>query len=485
MRKVMPAMGLALVLLSGGAAAAGLGPLWQEMQRSSPLLNAGRMGYIATQEAGSQAQAALLPSLSAGTGSSWTEQRLSDQGRQQIGSNGYAVALTMPIVDIAAWKQLDIAHLQETVGAWRWQAQQRQLMVDLAKAWFAQQDAQVEQGVAQHHLQLVAIDLKRALARYQAGEVTRVDVDEVQAAYDLAEADAAEADSRGAQTQDALRQIVGTDPGRVAWLPARLTLPSVRARPLSWWLRQATEHNDAIAMAALEAEVADRRINKIKAEWLPRVDMVASWNHSSHSASDYQYSRGFTSVDGITTAQGAGDSAVIGMQVTVPLYSGGATLSREREAIALSEQARYEWRNEQSKSVTQTRRLYNSLLIGEKRLRALQQAAASSAKASGSVALGYSLGERVSSDLLSARQQQDEVRNRLQQETSKYLINWLSLLQQTGALDARALTSVDALFSDAEAQGYAVEKPLIISFEAYSARATDSPESATVVSLEQ
>jgi len=47
------------------------------------------------------------------------------------------------------------------------------------------------------------------------------------------------------------------------------------------------------------------------------------------------------------------------------------------------------------------------------------------------------------------------------------------------------LASVCTLFSDAKAQAYAVKKPLIISFETYSARATDSPESATVVSLEQ
>ena len=47
------------------------------------------------------------------------------------------------------------------------------------------------------------------------------------------------------------------------------------------------------------------------------------------------------------------------------------------------------------------------------------------------------------------------------------------------------LTSVCTLFSDAKAQAYAVKKPLIISFETHFAGTTGSPESATVVSLEQ
>lgn len=444
MKRIIFVLSLTLLCSCPALSAPGLNALWLQMQQDNPDLNAARMGYVASQQAGAQAQAALLPSLTAGVGSSWTSQQLSDRGGQQIGSNGYAIALTVPLIDVAAWRQLDIAQLQEQVASWRWQAQQRQLMVQLALAWFTVQSAGVKQSVAVHRVAQLQEYLQRMTARFQAGEVTAVDVDEVRAAFDMASADAAEARSEAVQAQETLRQFTGSEAQPVAALPQQLALPSVRARPLAWWLAQAQQHNDRIAVAALGMEITARRLEQAKAEWLPRVDMVASWNHSNHSASDYQHARGFTSVDGITTAQGAGDSAVVGVQLTVPLYNGGGTLARERETVALAEQAKYQWRSEQNQADMHTRQLYSALLIGEKRLRALQQAAASSAAVSASVTLGYSLGDRINADVLSAHRQQDEVRNRLQQESVKYLLNWMLLKQLTGQLDAHELAAIDA-----------------------------------------
>lgn len=424
--------------------APGLNALWLQMQQDSPELNAARLGYVASQQAGAQAQAALLPTLSAGVGSSWTSQQLSDSGQQQVGSNGYNLALTMPLIDIVAWRQLDIAHLQEKVSTWRWQAQQHQLMIQLAQAWFTVQNAGVQQTVAERRVAQLEAYFQRQTARFRSGEVTAVDVDEVRAAFDLANADAAEASSEAAQAEETLRQFTGSEIGPISALPQQLVLPSASVRPLTWWLEQAQQHDDSTAIAALGMEIAARRLEQAKAEWLPRVDMVASWNHSNHSASDYQHAQGFTRVDGITTAQGAGDSAVVGVQLTVPLYNGGGSLGREREAIALAEQAKYQWLNEKNQAAIQTRRLYSALLIGEKRLRALQLAVTSSATASASVMLGYSLGDRINADVLSAHLRQDEVNNRLQQESAKYLLNWLMLKQLTGQLDAHTLATIDA-----------------------------------------
>lgn len=453
MKRITFLLNLALLCSGPALSAPGLNTLWLQMQQGSPELNAARLGYVASQQAGAQAQAALLPSLSAGAGSSWTSQQLSDRGRQQVGSNGYALVLTMPLIDIAAWRQLDSAQLQEKVATWGWQAEQRQLMVQLAKAWFTVQSAGVQQTVAARRVAQLEEYLQRVTARFQAGEVTAVDVDEVRAAFDLASADAAEAISEAVQAQEMLRQLTGSETGPVAALPTQLVLPSARVRPLTWWLEQAQQHNDSTAIAALGMEIAARRLEQAKAEWLPRVDMVASWNHSNHSASDYQHAPGFTSINGITTAQGAGDSAVVGVQLTVPLYNGGGSLGREREAVALAEQAKYQWRSQQNQADMQTRRLYSALLIGEKRLRALQQAARSSATASASVMLGYSLGDRINADVLSAHQQQDEVHNRLQQESAKYLLNWLMLQQLTGQLDAHTLATIDAYTAGPERGG--------------------------------
>lgn len=471
MKLFMSVLCVSLMLVgSNTTEAAGLGTLWQQMQIHSPDLNAEKMGYAATQEYSAQARAALLPSLSAGIGSSMTYQSLSDQGNQEVGRNGYAITLQIPLINIAAWRQLDIAHLHQMAATDQWQSTQRQLMMKLVQAYFNLQNTKAQETVSNQNVANLQLRLKSVTARFEAGEVNIVDVDEVRAANDIAVSQAAEANSATDLAEDTLRQITGSDEAEILQLPSQLTLPSVRIHPLNWWLQQATEHNDNIAEALLSQEIAERQVSKVKADWLPRVDMVASWNHTNHSASDYQYAHGFTDIDGVTTTQGAGDSSVVGVQLTIPLYNGGATVSGERAAVALAEQAKYRTQSIQNQIEIKTEQLYTQLLNGEQRLQALQKADISSQKAFGSVQLGYSLGDRVNSDVLLAQQQHEEVLSTTQAETFKYLINWFHLLQLTSLLNQRALEAIDTRLSAGKwAQkdtNFLIINPKTLSFDA-------------------
>ncbi len=471
MKLLMSVVCVSLALFgSNQVKAAGLGNLWQQMQVNSPELNAAKMGYAATQEYSAQARAALLPSLSAGIGASMTNQSLSDQGNQEVGRNGYAVNLHMPLIDIAAWRQLDIAHLRQIAATDQWLSEQRALMMELVHAYFNLQNTKAQEVVSNQHAAQLQLRLKSVTARFEAGEVNVVDVDEVRAANDIAVSQAIEASSASEQAEDTLRQLTGSGETGILRLPSHLILPSVRIHPLSWWQQQAREHNDNIAVAQINREIAERQISKVKAGWLPRVDMVASWNHTNHSASDYQYAHGFTDIDDVSTTEGAGNSSVIGVQLTIPLYNGGATASGEREAVALEEQAKYQTQSVQNQVEIKTKQLYNELLNGEQRLRALQQADISSQKAFGSVELGYSLGDRVNSDVLLAEQQQDEVLSVTQAETFKYIINWFHLLQLTSLLNEPALAAIDGHFTAGEwAQSdtnFSIINPKTLSFDA-------------------
>ncbi|HET9350230.1 MAG TPA: TolC family protein, partial [Burkholderiales bacterium] len=186
-----------------------------------------------------------------------------------------------------------------------------------------------------------------------------------------------------------------------------------------------------VQIAEAGAEVATLEARRARAAHLPTLDFVATHGQSGQSAtSESSAGRDLT-------------TTVIGLQLAMPLYQGGALNSREREAAALSNRSREDLDNARRNAALAARQNYLLVINGIAVVDALQQALVSSQSALDSNKLGYEVGVRINIDVLNAQQQLFLTRRDLAVARYNLITNNLRLKAAAGTLREEDLEQVN------------------------------------------
>jgi outer membrane protein len=176
--------------------------------------------------------------------------------------------------------------------------------------------------------------------------------------------------------------------------------------------------------------VAEEEIEKNRGGHYPALDLVASHsynrNGSVFSSATYEYT-----------------TNLVGAQLTVPLYSGGITQSRVREAEARRDQARAALDSARRTTARLARESYVAAATGMRRVEALEQARGSSKKALESTLIGYESGVRTGVDVLNAQRELYRTERDLSQARYAYLLSQLRLKLAAGTLSEADLAEVN------------------------------------------
>jgi outer membrane protein len=133
----------------------------------------------------------------------------------------------------------------------------------------------------------------------------------------------------------------------------------------------------------------------------------------------------------------------IGVQVTLPIYAGGYNSSRVREAVYRHRAAREHLERTARDTERQARDSYLGVISEISRVKALQQALASSKTALEATEAGYEVGTRTAVDVLLARQRLFDAQTNYARSRYDYVINVLTLEQAAGTLDEARLIRVN------------------------------------------
>ncbi len=439
-------------LFGGTAGATDLLGAWRDAQGSDPGFAAARAQQRASDEAMPQARAALLPHMQAsvGTASNWGR-GFSDLPPQQYTSNGYAASLVLPVFHWGDWQGLDIGKLKVARGDVAFEKARQDLMLDVARAYFDVLEAQDALRFTEAHEVSLNDQLKSAQAAFDAGTQTVVDVDQARAAHDLARAEQAAARSDYQIRLARLNKLVGHPADSLAALPDGAQLPAVAN--IDEWISLAQQQNLEVASGQIDSEIARKETSQARAASLPTVDLVASFNHSSQASSRYTYAPAIDSGGGLGVTGGAANSWVVGVQITIPISTGGAVQSRKRETLALEDKAASELQNARENATLEVRQKYFALLNGMDRIHALQSAVASSRMSTGSARTAYDVGDRTSTDVVIAEDRQYASQTALSRARYDYLRQRLELARIAGQLNEDALAQVNALLREPKGKG--------------------------------
>lgn len=325
-------LGLGLVLAPLVAAAQGVPDMVRLGVASDPAVQVARANLRAAQQRVVQARAGFGPTVNL-TGN-LTETRYREQPELNLRAfqaKQAALQLTQPLLRATLLPALDSARAQVL------QAESAVVQAQLEAA-LRVVDTSVDVLKSRETLALALAQRAEAVQQvatargaFRIGTVPVTDVREAEAQVDRMAAEVVGAQADFALQQQLLAELVGE---AVADLAQRGLQggqpPALGPDSLPLWLAEARLQNPQIIQAQHAVAAAQADVRKAELGHAPTVDLSLSYNKTSDSGT-------FTS-----SFPRSGDSTAVGVNVTIPLFASGATQSKLREAVALSDKARAE-----------------------------------------------------------------------------------------------------------------------------------------------
>ena len=421
---------LALTLaLAPTAHATNLTDVYRDALAYDAQFAAARAAYEAGKEKAVQGRAGLLPNVNLGANVRYNSVDSSlPGGDADYDSNGLTLTGVQPIfrkqnsvLYAQAKEQVKIAEMQLKVA-------EQELILRVAQAYFDVLESQDNIAFINSQKASITEQLAAAKRNFEVGTATITDTHEAQARFDLAVAqEIAEENSLNIRLR-ALEKLIGRPAGALDSLVDNKLLRA-EAGTLDEWAARAADGNLQAEIQRIAKTIADQEVERNRAGHYPTLDAVAGYTVNNNQ------NFGTQQVDTRT--------ASIGVELNLPIYQGGLTSSRVREAVANQERARQDLEFATREAGLQARQAWLNVNSGVARVRALEQALISTQAQLDSTKLGLEVGVRTNLDVLNAEQQVLSAQRDLAGARYAYLLSALALKAAVGTLSPADLAELD------------------------------------------
>ncbi|MDP9650926.1 outer membrane protein [Paraburkholderia caledonica] len=357
-------------------------------------------------------------------------------------SKGYTIALRQNLFDATNWQAYKQAEASVARAGVEYNATQQLLMLQVCESYFAVLGAQDDLRFAAHNEQTLRDQLELTTRRYEEGDATIVDTQEAQAEFERASADVIAAESTMRARRADLRRRVGRDIGDLAVLGDDENLTQFYETDEDAWIDKASAQSLDVAQRQLTEYIAELELKKSRAAFLPTVSVSLS-----HSAGNLEYLNNQTSISttGNTNSFRQGTTNVAMLQVSIPLFDGFSTLSKEREARAQKQKAAADLDDARLEAETHEKQIFLDLEDAFAREHTLAEALKSSELALASNRAAYGVGLRINSDVLRAEDIVYTTKRDLARNRYEIVLDHLRLRANAGDLGEDDVRVVDAL----------------------------------------
>jgi outer membrane protein len=453
-----PAVVLAgLNCLSPTALASDFAEVYQRALQNDPIIREAEANRLASLESKPQALSALLPQLAASAGYEWSEtdgegrQLLPDPATSELDyllvpfsrdrdTTTWDVSLRQSIFRWENWVTLRRADREVAQAEIDYQAAQQELILRTAERYFNVLAAKDTLSAAEATYEALGRQLEQAEKRFEVGLIAITDVQDSKAAYDSATAAVIQAKRNLATQQEFLRELTGDSFDVLARPGEDLPLNPPDPEDEDAWVNMAMDQNLRLGSSRLAADITRDDISFQRGGHYPTLDLVVSRGNS-----DFSGTATFTTETGPESRPDDGfqDDTRISLQFTLPIYSGGATSSRVRQAEYRHRAARERLERTARETEREARDAFLGVTAEMSRVQALQQAVESARVALQATEAGYEVGTRTTVDVLDARRRLFEAETNYARSRYDYLVNVLRLKLAAGTLDPTEVAAVN------------------------------------------
>ena len=198
-------------------------------------------------------------------------------------------------------------------------------------------------------------------------------------------------------------------------------MPLVRPEPddMESWVAQANEGNLTLLAAQFGVDVASEEIEVRRSDHYPTVDLFARYGDNNTKS----------------TFNSDLETGAIGLELNLPIYTGGLVSSRTREAESRLIEANELYEQQRRLVGQQTRDAFRTVVASISAVSALQQTVVSNQSALDATQAGFEVGTRTIVDVLDAQRDLFQAERDYDVARHAYVLSTISLKQAVGTLD--------------------------------------------------
>lgn len=405
--------------------------VYQQAVINDAKLSAARHEYQALREAIPQATAGLLPTLSAGGSVESVRLQRDEPSLTRTRSQSvFQANLNQPLFRLDRWFQLEAAQASTAQAALELSAKEQALVLGAAQAYFETLRALDTLAASKAEEAALQRQHQQAQARLDNGASSITDVLDAQAAYDNANANRKLAERKVDDAYEALARLTKQDYSSIEGVEHRLPVVTPVPNEASAWVSQAVQQNLSLLASNFAVTAAEKTNQQRKAGFAPSLDAVASYRHGDNDNFGYSNPTDF----GRSGYRGDIAQRSIGLELNIPLYSGGMTRSQVREATERLAQSEDERDDRRREVVQSTRNLHRAVNSDIEQVSARRQTILSSQASVKANTVGRELGSRNTADVLNAQRQLYNVVREYNNARYDYIIDTLKLKEAAGTL---------------------------------------------------
>tara|TARA_E500000331_G_C17260137_1_gene714870 strand:+ start:928 stop:2271 length:1344 start_codon:yes stop_codon:yes gene_type:complete len=368
----------------------------------------------------------LLPQLSAGANVSDNNMEQFN-ARQNFTGERYYLGLSQTLFNWQQFAARKQASLLEDQSEEEYYYQLAVLLTDVADRYFSVLQASDALVSAASEVEALRnqFDQVQNLFDRQLAQVT--DLYQVQASLAAAEARELQLEADLALNRERLRSISGLEVGPLLQLREDIAISPLEFDQ-TYYVQQAQERNNRVRAGEFALKAASEGVSGRKGAYMPQISLIAQRQDSNVGFENLRINKT--------------DNTYIGLNVVIPIYSGGRNRAGVSEAISIRSIAEYELRATQ----LQARELVRSAFLQVKASDAQTDAASilleSTALSAEAMQQGFALGTVTSVDVLNALRDQFQAQRDFQRIRYDHIRYLLLLKRETGTLDAEDMLEV-------------------------------------------
>lgn len=400
-------------------------------------LAAAQADYLARKEVVPQARSGLLPQINAG-GSLGNTRTSLDTPDATLNRSSQLVqaSLSQPLFRADRWFQLKAAENISEQAQLEFSATQQRLILQTAETYFGVLRAQDNLAASKAEEAAFKRQLDQSNERFDVGLSDKTDVLESQAGYDTSRANRIVAEQAVEDAFQALVTLTNRDYSGIEGILHSLPVVVPTPNDAKAWVDTSVQQNIALQASNFAVTAAEETLRQRKAGHLPTVDAVVQYQKGDNDA------LGFTNSGTSPTYGKWVDQTSVGVQLNIPIYSGGLTSSQVRESYQRLNQSEQLRESQRRQVVQDARNQHRAVNTDVETVKARRQAIISNQSSLEATEIGYQVGTRNIVDVLDAQRQLYSAVRDYNNARYDYILDNLRLKQTAGTLSPADLQAL-------------------------------------------
>ena len=433
-----------IILLSGHLTAENLLDIYNEALENDPTFKSAEYSYLADKEIVVQGRAALLPSITLSGSTNWNEYYQDDVLQQEYNSFFKSARVSQPLFRLDTWFNFKRSKSLTNAAEAEFAYEQQNLILRTAELYFGVLRAIDNLNAAISEEKAIKKQLDQAQQRYDVGLSAITGVQEAQLAYDLSKAARINNEGNLFSAREALNALIGREIFSLDELGEDLQISSPFPNSKEDWVNLALKNNYQLKASYLRKDAAKSNARSAASNHLPKIDIVGSGSDSETNQFNFE---GF-SING----QGIPVPAVTGrrnyaIQLSVPIFQGGAVSSRRKQAYSQYNQADENTLFTERRIIQEVRSQFSNVNTLVANVNAQKQAVISATSALEATQVGYKVGTRNVVDLLQAEKNLYSAEKNLANAKYDYILANLRLALAAGTIDPGDIIEINNLLN--------------------------------------